>query len=114
MTSQSSLHVAMDYVKEYAAAIIAAALMYAGIHQVISVFSQPLAMGIIGLINAISRRGFHGVTLLPEFSGIPWLFFTRVLAIGVIVIVVGILVGLWANSRSQRQLPGETLPEIQK
>ncbi len=110
MTRTSPSRVAMTYIKEYGPAIIAAALLYGGIHQVISVLTQPIAIGIMHLINAVSRRTFRDITLLPEYGGIPWLFFTRVVASGVIVIVVGILVGLWANARSQRQPTREPLP----
>ncbi len=112
MARRYLLRIATAYAKEYGAAIIAAALLYGGIHQVISASSQPIAIGIIQLISGIARKAFRDITL-SEYVGIPWVFYARVFAIGVIVIVAGLFVGLWANLRSERQSSATTLEEIQ-
>lgn len=104
MTRSPLLNGAWTYVKEYAAAVIAAALMYAGIRQIISAVSFPVTDGVLQLVNAIIQRGFRDRMPLPDYYGeIPWLFPVRVAAVGVIAVVVGSFVGLWVNLRKQRR-----------
>ena len=91
------------YFKEYAPAAVAAALMYGGIQQIISVLKYLFTNGILQLINTVIRRGFRDRFPMPDYGRIPWLFHARVTGVGVIVIVLGIFVGLWANARSQDQ-----------
>ena len=114
MTRPPLLSATRIYVKEYGAGVLAAGLVYGGISQIIGVLTDTLAIGVTGLVNAIIRQGFHGRSELGHFGEMPWVFYARVAAIGVIVVVMGFLVGLWGNSRSQRQLTRERLPEIQK
>jgi hypothetical protein len=81
---------------------MAAGLMYAGMHQIISVLKYPIAIGIMKILNAILVRGWRDrMPLLPEYGWTPWAFHVRVAAMGVIVIVVGLFIGLWTNSRHQ-------------
>ena len=102
----SRMNAAVRYLKEYGGAAVAAALMYGGTYQIFSNLKDPIAIGIIRLINAIIRKAFRGVMPLPDYSGMPWLTFTGFAAVGVIVAVVGLLVGVWVNAKSQsRQHP---------
>jgi hypothetical protein len=103
---RSRLRAARAYINEYAGAVTAAALMYGGTYQIISVLKHPVAIGIMHLINAVIRRGARGVMPLPDYGGIPWLLFTKFAAIGAVVLVVGLLIGLGVNVRSQRELRG--------
>jgi hypothetical protein len=98
MTRASRLRAGWIYVKQYGTAVVAAGLMYAGIYQIISALKYPIANGILKILNAILVRGFRDRMPLPEYGWIPWAFHARVVAMGVIVIVVGLFVGLWTNS----------------
>jgi hypothetical protein len=103
MSGPSKLRLAWVYIKEYGAAVVAAALMYGGTHQVISALKYPFTSGLLQLVNVVIHRGFPDSLPLPDYSGtIPWISQARICAVGVIVIVVGIMVGLWANVRSER------------
>jgi len=101
MNSPSLLQLAWIRVKEHAAPVIAAVLIYGGIFQVISVLRYPLANGVVQLANVIIRKGFPDHLLLAEYGSIPWLFHAKFGALGAMLIAVGILVGLWVNARSQ-------------
>jgi len=105
MNKQSRLHAGRRYLSEYCGAAIAAGLIFGGTYQVLNNLKEPIAIGIILLINAIIRTGFRGVPQLPDYAGMPWLLFVRFAAVGFVVMTVGILVGLWVNMQSQRQPP---------
>jgi hypothetical protein len=103
MTRSHRLRVVASYVKQYAAAVISALLMYVGIEKMILALSEPITEGILRSINAVIRTGFRDRLLLPEHGGIPWRFHAMVVATGIAAIVLGIFVGIWVNSREQRQ-----------
>jgi hypothetical protein len=91
------------YVKHYAGAVIAAGLMYGGILQFVSVLSRRLADVFVRLINAIIQTGFRDRMPLRDVysGGAPWWVDSTFIATGSIAITMGILVGLWVNSKNQ-------------
>jgi hypothetical protein len=101
--SWSPLNTAMNHVRQRAAPVMAAALMFAGIYELIATLKFPIGGMILRLINAIIIRGFRDRLLLPDYAPMPWWFSARSIATAVIVIVLGIFLGLWVNVRSQRQ-----------
>jgi len=106
MTRPPLLRVVGIYVKEYAVAVISASLIYGGIHQIMSVvltLIYPIANIIPHLVDAMVHSRFDHIPPLASYYGDSrmWASLTKVVAIGIIVIVVGILAGLWANSRSR-------------
>jgi hypothetical protein len=103
MTNTSLLRNGWIQMKEYAPAVMAAALMYGGIHQILSAFQYPLSNYAVKLINLILRQTFREPMPLAEFGAIPWLFHAKIIAEGVIIAVVGMFIGLWVNARSQHQ-----------
>ncbi len=103
MTNASLLRNGWIRVKEYAPPVVAAALMYGGIHQILSALQYPLSNYAVKLINLILRQAFRDVMPLAAFGDIPWLYLAKTVAVGVIIAVVGMLIGLWVQSRSQRQ-----------
>jgi hypothetical protein len=102
MTERNLIRKGWTRVKEFAPAVMAAALMYGGIHQIFSVLNQVLGIGIMRLINTASEQVSSGY-YLPRYGAIPWPFYARVAAIGVIIAVLGTLIGLWVDARSRRQ-----------
>ncbi len=102
MTERNLIRKGWTRVKEFAPAVMAAALMYGGIHQIFSVLNQALGIVIMRLINAASEKISSG-NYLPRYGAIPWPFFARVAAVGVIIAVVGTFVGLWVQARNQRR-----------
>lgn len=104
MTRPTLLRTARKHVKEYAAAVIAANLIFGGVKGFISVLKYPLADGSLRLINAVILKGFRNrMPLSDPYGGLPWWFYVGYAAEGAIAITLGILVGLWANSREQRR-----------
>ena len=93
------------YVKEYAGAVVAAGLIYGGILQFVSVLSRRLADVLVRLVNAIIQTGFRDRMPLRDVysGGPPWWVQAPFIAEGIIAITLGILVGLWVNSKSQRE-----------
>ena len=102
MTKPNLLRAGWMLGKEHALAVMAAALMYGGIHQIISALKYPLTDLMLKVVNAILRRGLRDV--LPNYyGGIPWQYHAKVVAVGVIVLIVGIFIGLWVHAKNHRQ-----------
>ena len=99
MTMSYRLRVAWKYIREYAGAVIAAGLIDAGIHQVISIPKYVIGEGVIWCINFIIRTGFRDSLMRPTYGPLPWHYAATVIASGLIPVVLGILVGLWVKSR---------------
>jgi len=92
MTRQTMMESVKKYVKEYAGAVVAACLMYGGILQFV----------LVRLVNAIIQTGFRDrMPLRDVYYGGPRWVDTLFIAGGIIAITLGILVGLWVNSKSQ-------------
>jgi len=91
----------MIHVRQRLAAVIAAALMYAGIAEIVATLKYPIGSVILRLVNAIIIRGFRDRLLLPEYGPMPWRFSVRTIAMAVIAIVLGVFLGLWVTGRSQ-------------
>jgi hypothetical protein len=107
MTRLPLLRIVPIYIKEYALAVISAALIYGGIYQVISalrVLIFPLAHTVPLFVDAIVHMDFHYIpSLLIYYSEARmWVFLTRTVGIAIIVIAVGILFGVGAESRGRR------------
>lgn len=90
-------------VSERGPAVLAAALIYGGIHQIISTAQYPFTNLVVLLINPIVERQFHYHLTPYGWVGLPPAFLVEGLALAIIVIVAGILVGLWADVRCARQ-----------
>ena len=64
----------------------------------------PLAAAALKFINFLIRRGFPDHLLLNDtFAVPPWRYQMKSMAGAVIVLVVGMFLGLWANIRTQKQ-----------
>jgi len=101
MTKANLVRVGWARIKHQIPAVIAAALVYGGLHQTISTLRWTLAGAVLGLINFIIRTGFRDVFPLENpYSGVPWTFHVRVAAVGVMVMTVGLLVGVWVNAKA--------------
>ena len=95
---------ARGYVKEYAVAVIAAAVTFGGINQLLLTMKYPISLGVLRFLKAIIRRAFPGHFLLPDYddtSVIPWLYHLRGAAVGIMLITIGILIAVLANVRAQ-------------
>jgi hypothetical protein len=105
MSEPKLLSVGWARVKEYAPAVMAAAVMFGGLKEMISMVKYPVSGLVLGLINAIIRKAFRNQLPLSgdTFFYLPWQFEARRFAMGVIVLVVGMFLGLLANARSRRQ-----------
>jgi hypothetical protein len=102
MTQPTSLRAAREYFKQYAAAVIAADLMFVGVKWIISALNNPLADGLLRLINATIQKGFRDrMPLRDVYGGIPWGYHAGIAAEGTIAIVLGVLLSLWVNSKEQ-------------
>jgi len=102
MTQRNLIRKGWTRVKQFAPAVTAAALMYGGIHQIFSVLKEALGIGIMRLINTAIEKVSPGY-YLPRYGALPWPFYARVAAIGVIIAVVGMFIGLWVQARNRRQ-----------
>lgn len=103
MTNASLLRHGWIHVKDYAPAVVAAALMYGGIHQILSALRYPLTNYVVKLVNLILRQTFRDVMPIEEFGDIPWNYPGKTAAVGVILAVLGMFIGLWVQARSQRR-----------
>jgi hypothetical protein len=103
MSGTPRLRAGWGHVKRYAAAVTAAALMFGGATQLLSALKYTISIGVLRLINAVIRQGFPDHFPITDYGSIPWLFHLRAAAIGVMLIIGGILVGVLANIRSERQ-----------
>jgi hypothetical protein len=87
------------YVKEYAVAVISAALIYGGMYQIISairVLIYPIAHPVPLFVAAAIHAEFHYVPPVSSYysEARMWVLLIGSVAIAVIVIAVGILFGL--------------------
>lgn len=103
MTGKQSLG-GWAYVREYGIAVIAAALIYGGLHQIISallVVIYPITRGVPPFFDALVHWEFHYLPSLTSSYNNIWMWFllAKTIAIAVIVITVGVFFGLWAKSR---------------
>ena len=103
MTGSRLLQAGWVNIKEYAAEVMAGFLIYGGIYEVVSALKYRLADAILQLINAVIRRDFPDHFLLMGYGPLPWRFEAGYFAIAVMLIVAGILLGLWVNARSRSQ-----------
>jgi len=103
MTKPNLLRAGWTQVKEYAPAVMAAALMYGGIREIFEGILYVIANLTMKGLNAVFLRAFRDVLPLPnQFAGVPWQFHAKLAAEGVIVAVLGMFLGLWVNARAQR------------
>ena len=103
MTKPSLLRDGWTRVKAFAPAVMAASLMYGGINQFVGEIKDLLGIEIMRLVNTILEKISSTAVLLPRYGRIPWLFYATVSAIGVILGVTGMLLGLWVHTRSQHR-----------
>jgi len=101
MSGAYSLREGWNKVREYLPAVMAAALMYGGIYQIIAALRYPLTGVVVIAIKAIVKRAFRDRVPLPNYFLFPWQLTATSIATGVIVLVVGMFIGLWVNARSQ-------------
>jgi hypothetical protein len=103
MTSARLLNQGWIRAKTHAPGVVAAALMYGGIHQILSAIQYPLSNYVVKLVNLILRQAFRNMMPLTEFGTVPWLYHAKNASVGVIVTVVGMFIGLWVNGRRQHR-----------
>jgi hypothetical protein len=89
--------------KKYLLAALTVAAMGAGLRQLISELAYPLTGLVTKAINFIIRTGFRDHLLLRETYGPRWSYLITEIAEGLIILVTGMFLGLWANLRAQRQ-----------
>jgi hypothetical protein len=89
--------------KKYLLAALTVAGMGAGLQQLISELAYPLTGLVIKAINFILRTGFRDHLLVREPYGPRWSYLITEMAASLIILVVGMLLGLWANLRAHRQ-----------
>ena len=103
MTNPYHLHMAWVRVKQYGAAVIAAGLLFSGIAVFAGIAEFTGTSGLVWIINAIIRTGFRDRMLLGSYGFPPWQWQLTIAAKGIILIVVGFLIGLWVNSKKNRE-----------
>jgi len=99
---QCRVSAAWSYTKEYRATIISTGLIYWGLALILSQLNYPVTNNILRFINWIIRTGFRDQVLLREIGRIPWQFRAIPMAAGLILVVLGIFVGLWVNTKRQK------------
>jgi hypothetical protein len=95
---------AWAYVKRRALATVSAVLIYGGIVQIVSAIQYSIGNAIMWVINLVIENAFRDRMLLaaPPYSILglrPSM--ARVIAIGVMVIVIGIFVSLLADLKGR-------------
>jgi hypothetical protein len=103
MTTSTFLGYGWHNARKYLLAILAVAAMRAGLVRVLSDLAYPVTRLVFKSINFIIRRGFPDHLVLNETFGPPWQYHAKMLAEGIVIFVVGMFFGLWANSSAERQ-----------
>jgi hypothetical protein len=104
MTQFPRANIAMVYVRRYVLAFFAASSVFIGLQRFVLTVSHPVVGGLLRLVNAVIQKAFREVLPLPDrYSSFPWQILAVYVAQGTIFIVLGVLVGLWANHREYRQ-----------
>ena len=104
MTNFPRAHIAIMYVRRYVLAFVATSLVFTGLQRFVRTVSYPVAGGLLRLVNAVIQRAFREVLPLPDrYSSFPWQIFAVYIAQATIFIVLGVLIGLWANYRECRK-----------
>lgn len=103
MTTKTLLGSGWPHAKKYLLAACAVAALNAGLFRALSIVVYPSGTLAVKLINFIIRRDFPDHLLLNPYAAPPWQDQVRTAAEGVIVLVIGMFLGLWANSTARRQ-----------
>jgi hypothetical protein len=103
MTNASLFRRGWIHAKDYGPGVLAAALIFAGISQILGALQYPLNNYAVQFVNLMLRQAFRDVMPLAERGAIPWIFHAKIVAEGVIIAVVGMFIGLWVHARSRRQ-----------
>lgn len=112
MTQFSRANIAVMYARQYLLAFIATSLIYAGLGWFLTMANYPLAGGLLRLVNFVIQTAFRDVSSVTYgYSAPPWQYQTLNAALGTILIVSGILVGLWGNHRENRLKRVDAEPE---
>lgn len=101
MSAPDLLRSAWHHVKVHVLSLMAAVFMFAGIYQIIDTLQYPLTNLVTVVVNFVILRAFRDIIPLNEYSDGPWTFHTKQISEGVIVAVVGMFLGLWAQLRFQ-------------
>lgn len=84
--------------KKYIPAALTVLAFLSGLMRVLSVVAFPLARLVTECINFVIRRAFPDHLLLNyQGPGAPWQDDVRNAAQGLLVLVIGMFLGLWAN-----------------
>jgi hypothetical protein len=103
MTRIGLLGFAWKNSKRYIPAALAVATLYVGTVRMLSAVLYPLTEWTLKGINFVILRDFPTFYAVNDaVDGAPWQFHVKVAAQGLIVLVLGMFVGLWANVRAQR------------
>jgi len=88
--------------KDRGLSVLAAWLIFAGIHQTFSGITFPLSGWILKGLNALIRQSLRDqLPLRNNYLGIPWQYHAGIVAQGAIIAVVGMFFGLWVNRRTR-------------
>lgn len=96
--------------KRFFPAVLSAGLIYGGLHQIIGVLRYFVTDAILQFMNALIRKAFPDTFPLPDRYGAPWgwgafqVYQIKMAALGVIVVIVGILAGIWVRARALRRI----------
>ena len=91
--------------RNHALPVLASLVMFAGIQQTVTAIQYPLTGIILSGTNALILKGFRNTLPVANFyMGFPWSHHVKVALEGVIVLILGSFLGLWAHARSQRRL----------
>jgi hypothetical protein len=110
MTSSPRFAVGRRYLKQYCASVVSAALIYGGTNQIISNLRYLIANVLIKLFNAVIRKAFRDRLPLPEYGGFWDAHMATFIAIGVIVVITGLFIAVWANVRNSQNLDPKQSP----
>jgi len=85
-------------------AALAGFLIFGGLQEVVLGARDPLAAGVINVINRFIGKAKPDSFLLsrPE---VDWILFAAEVAFGIVLVLFGLKIGLGAAKRQQKQLP---------
>ena len=87
--------------KRFAIPVIAAWLIYLGAFSVVFTVSQPILSSLLGIVNWYTQH-FRPTGNLVEEAWWNFPLWFKEIAEGLIPIVLGLLLGLWALARKRR------------
>jgi len=104
MRQPSLLRTGWITAKRYALAAITAVVFYEGLSKILDAINYPLAGVAVWAVNTVLSRNVRDyMPRANDYIDIPWQYHLKIAVGGIVLLVIGMFLGLWANLRAERQ-----------